>query len=74
MIEECTTAHEIVKSLPILKAIRWVAQAWENVTPDTIRNCFRKAGVLNTEFQVVTRTGGDIKEDPFADLDDSSDT
>ena len=46
----------------------------ENVTPDTIRICFRKAGILNKEFQVVTRIAGDIEEDRFADLDDNCDT
>ena len=49
-IEECTTAREIVKSVTIPKAIRWVSRAWENVTPDTIRKCFCKAGILNKEF------------------------
>ena len=33
-IEECTTASQVTKSLTILHAIRWVAEAWRQVTSD----------------------------------------
>ena len=41
-IEECTTASEVTKSLTILHAIRWVAEAWKKVASDTIQKCFRR--------------------------------
>ena len=69
-IEECNTASEVVKSVTILNAIRWVAQAWEKVTPETIKKCFRKAGILNKELQLVARVSeGDSEDDPFMELD-----
>ena len=69
-IEECNTAREVVQSVTILNAVRWVAQAWEKVTHETIKKCFRKAGILNREFQLVTRVSeGDDEEDPFVELD-----
>lgn len=70
-IEECSSAYDVVKSVTILKAIRWIGQAWQLVSSDTIKKCFRKAGILTKEFDVVTR-GNDIDEDPFEDLDDNA--
>jgi len=40
-IEESTTASEVVKSLTVLHAIRWLGQAWSKVSSDVIKNCFR---------------------------------
>ena len=55
--------------MTILDAIRWVALAWEKVSPKTIQKCFRKAGILSTNFAVVSRFI-ENEEDPFADLED----
>ena len=46
-IEECSTASDVVKSVNLLMAIRWVACAWNTVSPDTISKCFKKGGVLD---------------------------
>lgn len=50
------TGAEIVKTIDVLKAMRWVAQAWASVKPDTIVKCFRKGGILTAESVVVART------------------
>ena len=55
--------------MTILDAIRWVALAWEKVSPVTIQKCFRKAGILSTNLEVVSRFIAN-EEDPFADLED----
>ena len=39
-----TTASEVTKSLTILHTVRWVAEAWKQVT--SIQKCFRKVGIL----------------------------
>ena len=68
-IDTCSTAHDVIKSVTILDAIRWVALAWEKVSPETIQKCFRKAGILSTNLEVVSRFI-ENEEHPFADLED----
>ena len=67
-IETCTTASEVTKSINILHAIRWAAQAWEAVKPETIKKCFRKGGVLDESFSVSSRPCEE--SDPFEDEDE----
>ena len=55
---------EIANSINVLIAIRWVSQGWDEVKQETIRKCFKNAGVLNGD-DVVSRD----ETDPFADLD-----
>ena len=69
-IDECDTAEEAIKSVSILQAVRWVAQAWGEVKRETISKCFRKAGVLNEDFALVCREHEE--QDPFAELEESS--
>jgi len=64
-IDECDSAREISNSVNVLVAIRWVAMAWTKVGEETIRKCFRKAGVLDSSMAVVERD----EEDPFAEAD-----
>ena len=71
-VEECSSAYDVVQSVNILKSIRWIAQAWQMVSSDTVKKCFRKAGILTKQFDVVTR-GSDSDGDPFEDLDNSVD-
>ena len=66
-IEESSTASDVVKSVDLLMALRWVARAWNTVSPDTISRCFKKAGVLDSGMGV--NRGIVIEVDPFDDLD-----
>ena len=53
-MERCSTTHEVVKSVDVLIAVKWVGQAWESVSSVTI--CFRKAGhACRKDFGVVLR-------------------
>ena len=70
-IEECATASEVVKSLNILHAIRWIAGAWGEIGTLVIKKCFRKAGILDQSFEVVRVAVS--TEDPFLDLDNVDD-
>lgn len=54
-------ASSICKSVNVLLAIQWIKQAWDSVTADTIRNCFRRCGALPRSE--------DESGDPFSDLD-----
>lgn len=67
-IESASTAADIVKSVNVLNAIRWIAEAWKDVQPIVIKKCFRKAGILDKDFHVVRKEV--ISQDPFQDLDE----
>ena len=68
-MDECDSASDVVKSVNLLVAIRWVALAWSQVTVETIVKCFRKAGILDTGLDVICRTIND-DEDPFLEADE----
>ena len=73
-IDECTVASEVTKKIYIFQAIRWIAEAWEKVTVDTIKKCFRSSGILDSKFELrsLDILNGD---DPFEDCDvDGNDT
>ena len=68
-IDECDSASDVVKSVNILVAIRWVALAWSQVTTETITKCFKKAGILDMGLDVVNR-GIEDDSDPFLEADE----
>ena len=45
-INDKKTATEMVKEVDILKAIRWISEAWSMVNEDTIQECFQKCGFI----------------------------
>ena len=67
-IDECDTAADVVRSVNILMAIRWVAKAWTLVTEEVICKCFKKAGMLTDDMDVVS-AGLEEGDDPFSDCD-----
>lgn len=66
-IDQCGAASDVVKSINILAAVRWVAFAWEMVKPETISKCFRKAGVL--QDNTVNVMCAQDSDDPFLEMD-----
>ena len=68
-IEECETASDVVQSVNILIAIRWVTQAWSKVKAETICKRFRKAGIPDATMDVVAH--GEEDDDPFLEADAS---
>ena len=47
------TVSQIVKSISVLIAIRWVAEAWDSIQEETIKKCFTKSGITWSGFSVV---------------------
>ena len=43
------TASEIVKSVNLLMAVRWVVSAWEEVPVAVVSKCFKKVGMYPVE-------------------------
>ena len=54
-------------------AARWIAEAWKLVSSDTIKKYFRKAGITDSNFEVISRDT-DILDDPFASLECGNET
>jgi len=54
----------VVKSINVLIALSWVAKAWSLTRAGTIARCFRKAGILNADLDVIS---SDLEEEdnPF---------
>ena len=67
-IDECDTVTDVIRSVNILMAIRWVAKAWALVTEETIQKSFKKAGILTSNMDVVT-TSLEDDIDPFSECD-----
>ena len=49
--------------MDVLQAIRYVIQGWNNVTAETIYNCWRHTGILpiNTDIELDFPLNDDIK-------------
>lgn len=68
--KECVSVNDIIKSITILKAIRWISDAWDNVSAYTIQMCFCKAGMLIKQYEVTTHCYNS-HETSHDNLDDS---
>ena len=53
-IDSCSSASEVAKSVNVLTAIWWITHAWNEVKAETIVKCFKTAGILTSEFDVVS--------------------
>ena len=71
-IDHCVTASDVVGSVNHLKAIRWVAQAWDMVQSITVSRCFCKAGILTASMAVPSQAD-DEENDPFNEVDADTD-
>uniref|UniRef100_A0A1X7UQ35 DDE-1 domain-containing protein n=1 Tax=Amphimedon queenslandica TaxID=400682 RepID=A0A1X7UQ35_AMPQE len=69
-INEHTLPSDVTKNISILQAIRWIAEAWKLVSSDTVRKCFKSAGILNHNMDIITPIISPSDKDPFVDCDD----
>lgn len=51
VMDNINSARELSKSIDLLEAIYFIHNAWQKVTPETIRNCFSKAGFKKNNMQ-----------------------
>lgn len=83
-INDGHSATDIVKSVSILQAIRWLQQSWKEVASLTIKNCFEKCGIVklseelteleenDLEFEALVREfTTDISAAQFANFDEN---
>ena len=69
-IDSCDTASDVVKSVNILSAIRWVSEAWSLVHSEKFLKVSEKeSGILSDEMHVVTVGYDYDSEDPFLECD-----
>lgn len=54
-MDDCDGASDVSRSINVLVAISWVAMAWSLVEEESIKNGFRKAGVLDSDAALVVR-------------------
>ncbi|XP_054737831.1 tigger transposable element-derived protein 6-like [Anastrepha obliqua] len=47
-IDNTSSASELSKSINVLEAVYFIKASWDKVEATTVRNCFRKAGFLET--------------------------
>ena len=63
-VKEDLLASQITKQIDVLQVIEWVAKAWEEVTAETIRNCFAKCGFTKETCEIEV----DIVDEEFKEL------
>ena len=60
-IQEDASATQIVKSAYVLVAIRWLQEAWKEVTNLTIKNCFEKCGMKGDNELMEVKEDDDLE-------------
>lgn len=61
-MDNCSSAHQFAKSISVLDAVNWIALACNNVKPECVKNCFRKAGFLSNEGTNIDLPENALKE------------
>ena len=84
-IDDNRKTSEIIQEVDALRAISWIKAAWEEISDQTITNCFRKCGFLNKAqdgavqtldqdedeelANLVKELAGDVDPDDYVDFD-----
>ena len=64
--EELRRPYEVANSVDILLAMKWIAQAWEQVSEVKVCEAFRRANILLDDVTVPTySSGNDVDIDPL---------
>ena len=62
-IDDNRKASEIIQEVGVLRAISWIKAAWEEVSDQTVINCFRKCGFRNKAQDVDVQTLGQVQDE-----------
>ncbi|CAG8831834.1 15191_t:CDS:2 [Gigaspora margarita] len=61
------------EKINVLDAIRFIAWAWREVTPETIHNCFRYTGILpdtqNNKESFIDNNDDELMDEFYADIE-----
>ena len=60
-IREDTSATQIVKGVDVIMAIRWLQEAWKEVTNLTIKNYFEKCGIKGDDELIEGQEDDDLE-------------
>ena len=60
-IQKDASATQIVKGIDVLVAIRWLQEAWKEVTNLTIKNCFEKCGIKGDNELIEVEEDDDLE-------------
>ena len=64
-IDDNRKSSEIIQEVHALKAISWIKAAWEEVSDQTVTNCFRN----KAQHGVAQTLAGDVDSDDYVDFD-----
>ena len=67
-IDDNRKASDIIKEVDVLKAISWIKASWEEVSDQTVINCFHKCGFRNQPRDEDVQTLDQDVDREFADL------
>ncbi|GLV61270.1 cag, partial [Carabus blaptoides fortunei] len=67
-IEAADTAFELIKKITPLDAVYFAKTTWDQVTKETVQNCFRKAGFKHENMQSEYQLTEALTSDPEDDL------
>ena len=60
-IQEDASSTQIVKGVDVLVAIRWIQEAWIEITNLTIKNCFGKCGIKGDNGLMEVKEDDDLE-------------
>lgn len=56
LMDDVSTATEVSECVALLDAIQWLTSAWDQISEETIENCFKKCGFfteINGKFNKI---------------------
>ena len=58
-IDVASCASELAEKVHIVDAVMWLKSTWDAVTPETIKKCFSKCGIVDTIVDEMVEDGAE---------------